>query len=157
MQAIVALPLVLPPTVLGFYLLVGLGPLTSIGQTITRLLGHPLAYLPLPTSTREAYAAQHNLDPAKPWIALLPGSRWRELTANLPTMVEMARLHPRDCEYILPVATTIGPERLREFVSGWITFEPPLASMTPPNATVWFVSGMVSWMVPRFDTAPPPP
>ena len=69
-------------------------------------LGHPLAYLPLPTSTREAYAAQHHLDPHKPWIALLPGSRWRELTANLPTMVEMARLHPRDCEYILPVAST---------------------------------------------------
>jgi lipid-A-disaccharide synthase len=99
-------------------------------------LGHPLAYLPLPTSTREAYAAQHHLDPAKPWIALLPGSRWRELTANLPTMVEMARLHPlgaeRGCEYILPVASTINPERLREFVSGWITFEPGQASPTTP-------------------------
>ena len=43
-QAIVALPLILPPTVLGFYLLVGLGPLTAIGRTITRLLGHPLAF-----------------------------------------------------------------------------------------------------------------
>ena len=31
-QAIVALPLVLPPTVLGFYLLVAMGPLTAPGR-----------------------------------------------------------------------------------------------------------------------------
>lgn len=43
-QAIVALPLVLPPTVLGFYLLVAMGPLTSPGRLIIRLLGHPLAF-----------------------------------------------------------------------------------------------------------------
>jgi molybdate transport system permease protein len=43
-QAIVALPLVLPPTVLGFYLLVAMGPLTSPGRLIIRMLGHPLAF-----------------------------------------------------------------------------------------------------------------
>ncbi len=43
-QAIVALPLVLPPTVLGFYLLIALGPLTAPGRLIIRLLGHPLAF-----------------------------------------------------------------------------------------------------------------
>ncbi len=43
-QAVVALPLVLPPTVLGFYLLVALGPLTAPGRLIIRLLGHPLAF-----------------------------------------------------------------------------------------------------------------
>lgn len=43
-QAIVALPLVLPPTVIGFYLLVGLGPLTIPGRAIIHLLGHPLAF-----------------------------------------------------------------------------------------------------------------
>lgn len=43
-EALVALPLVLPPTVLGFYLLVGLGPLTAAGRIITRLLGHTLAF-----------------------------------------------------------------------------------------------------------------
>ncbi len=43
-QAVVALPLVLPPTVLGFYLLVALGPLTPPGRLIIRLLGHPLAF-----------------------------------------------------------------------------------------------------------------
>jgi molybdate transport system permease protein len=43
-QAVVALPLVLPPTVLGFYLLVALGPLTAPGRLMIRLLGHPLAF-----------------------------------------------------------------------------------------------------------------
>ena len=38
------LPLVLPPTVLGFYLLQGLGPQTVLGRTLTRLLGHTLAF-----------------------------------------------------------------------------------------------------------------
>jgi molybdate transport system permease protein len=43
-QALVALPLVLPPTVIGFYLLVGLGPLTGVGRFVGRVLGHPLAF-----------------------------------------------------------------------------------------------------------------
>ncbi len=43
-QAVVALPLVLPPTVVGFYLLVGLGPLTAVGRMIAKGLGHPLAF-----------------------------------------------------------------------------------------------------------------
>lgn len=36
-QAVVALPLVLPPTVLGFYLLVALGPQGFVGQTLERI------------------------------------------------------------------------------------------------------------------------
>src|SRR5277367_4221244 len=43
-QAVVALPLVLPPTVLGFYLLVAMGPLTGPGRLLTRVFGHPLAF-----------------------------------------------------------------------------------------------------------------
>jgi lipid-A-disaccharide synthase len=80
-------------------------------------VGHPLAELPLPTISREAYAAQHSLDSSKQWIALLPGSRWKEITANLGVMVEMAHRFPLDCEYILPVASTIDREKLTAFVS----------------------------------------
>lgn len=43
-QAIVALPLVLPPTVLGYYLLIAMGPLTAPGRLLIRVLGHPLAF-----------------------------------------------------------------------------------------------------------------
>ena len=43
-QAIVALPLVVPPTVLGYYLLVLMGPLTWPGRLLIHVLGHPLAF-----------------------------------------------------------------------------------------------------------------
>jgi molybdate transport system permease protein len=44
LEALATLPLVLPPTVLGFFLLVLLGPRTAFGRGITALLGHPLAF-----------------------------------------------------------------------------------------------------------------
>lgn len=44
LEAVATLPLVLPPTVLGFFLLVLLGPRTTFGRGITALLGHPLAF-----------------------------------------------------------------------------------------------------------------
>lgn len=44
LEAIATLPLVLPPTVLGFFLLVLLGPRTAVGRGIAALLGHPLAF-----------------------------------------------------------------------------------------------------------------
>ena len=42
--AIVALPLVLPPTVLGFYLLLALAPTSPLGQAATTLFGHSLPF-----------------------------------------------------------------------------------------------------------------
>jgi molybdate transport system permease protein len=44
LEALAALPLVLPPTVLGFFLLVLLGPRTAFGRAIAAILGHPLAF-----------------------------------------------------------------------------------------------------------------
>ena len=43
-EAIVALPLVLPPTVLGFYVLVAIGPLTPVGRAYARVAGHGLPF-----------------------------------------------------------------------------------------------------------------
>ncbi len=43
-EAVVALPLVLPPTVLGFYLLVALGPHGPVGGLMEALGGRPLAF-----------------------------------------------------------------------------------------------------------------
>jgi molybdate transport system permease protein len=44
LEAVVALPLVLPPTVLGFYLLVALGPHGPLGGLTEALGGRPLAF-----------------------------------------------------------------------------------------------------------------
>ncbi len=43
-EAVVALPLVLPPTVLGFYLLLLLGPRGPLGKWYQQLTGHTLAF-----------------------------------------------------------------------------------------------------------------
>jgi molybdate transport system permease protein len=43
-EAVVALPLVLPPTVLGFYLLTGLGPRTGLGRLFQAAAGHPFPF-----------------------------------------------------------------------------------------------------------------
>jgi molybdate transport system permease protein len=43
-EALVALPLVLPPTVLGFYLLFGLGPRSPLGKVFEALAGHPFPF-----------------------------------------------------------------------------------------------------------------
>ena len=43
-EAIIALPLILPPTVLGFYLLVSLGPNGPIGGLLSALSGESLAF-----------------------------------------------------------------------------------------------------------------
>jgi molybdate transport system permease protein len=44
LEAVVALPLVLPPTVLGFYLLIVLGPHGPAGRLMQALGGRPLAF-----------------------------------------------------------------------------------------------------------------
>jgi molybdate transport system permease protein len=43
-ESIVALPLVLPPTVLGFYVLVAIGPLSPLGRAYARFVGHGLPF-----------------------------------------------------------------------------------------------------------------
>ncbi|HJV47769.1 MAG TPA: molybdate ABC transporter permease subunit [Geothrix sp.] len=43
-EAVVALPLVLPPTVLGFYLLLAMGPRSPLGRTWERLFGSTLPF-----------------------------------------------------------------------------------------------------------------
>jgi molybdate transport system permease protein len=43
-EAVVALPLVLPPTVLGFYVLVAVSPRSPLGQMYQTLTGHSLAF-----------------------------------------------------------------------------------------------------------------
>jgi lipid-A-disaccharide synthase len=81
-------------------------------------VGHPLAELPLPATVREEFAAAHGLDPARTWIALLPGSRSREIRANLPEMLAAARQlaarAPEGFEFAIPLAPTLNPVQRQE-------------------------------------------
>ncbi len=79
-------------------------------------VGHPLAYEPLPEVNRPEFAAHYKLDGAKQWIALLPGSRRKEVRQNLPCLLDAAKLltdQGGDYEFLLPVASTLDKEWVR--------------------------------------------
>lgn len=81
-------------------------------------VGHPLAELPSPTIARSDYAGQYHLDPTKPWIVLMPGSRIKEVRMNLPTILESAALLGSAYEYVLPVAPTLDHSFLSKLIGG---------------------------------------
>jgi lipid-A-disaccharide synthase len=70
-------------------------------------VGHPLSQLPHPAIERDQYAIERRLDPRKPWITLMPGSRVKEVRMNLPAIVESAALLGDGYEFLLPVAPTL--------------------------------------------------
>jgi len=115
-EAVVALPLVLPPTVLGFYLLVALGPRSPIGRAWTSLTGHALAFTfeglvvasilySLPFAVQPLAAAFAQLDPALiDASSTLGASPWRTFVrVVLPLSV-----HGVIAAAVLSFAHTIG-------------------------------------------------
>jgi lipid-A-disaccharide synthase len=78
-------------------------------------VGHPLAELPLPTTSSQQFASENSLDPAATWIGLLPGSRPKEIRDNLPEMLEAAKaLADRNApgasklQFLIPLASTLN-------------------------------------------------
>jgi lipid-A-disaccharide synthase len=80
-------------------------------------VGHPLADLPAPAISREAYAAENRIDAAKPWITLMPGSRRKEVRMNLLTILEAADRLGSGYEFLLPVARTLDSSFLTELIA----------------------------------------
>jgi lipid-A-disaccharide synthase len=82
-------------------------------------VGHPLAEIPLRPVSREDFAARYGLDPAKTWVALLPGSRQKEVLANLGEMLETAKALSQTSEYgyLLPVASTLDVSWLKHQIN----------------------------------------
>jgi lipid-A-disaccharide synthase len=79
-------------------------------------VGHPLADVPPPTISRDNFASANGLDTDKPWIALLPGSRRKEVEMNLPEMLRAAEILGDAYEYVLPVAPTLDASWLKNLV-----------------------------------------
>ena len=80
-------------------------------------VGHPLAYAPAPAIARADFAAHYQLNLQKQWIALLPGSRKKEVGLNLPAMLGAAERisGPNgNYEFLLPVASTLEKDWLKQ-------------------------------------------
>ena len=73
-------------------------------------VGHPLVGEIAPGTHRDEFFSMHRLDPDRELLALLPGSRRKEITFNLPPIVgaveRLRRERPR-LQYVLPLASTV--------------------------------------------------
>jgi lipid-A-disaccharide synthase len=76
-------------------------------------VGHPLLDSVKVTSSRSEFCQKNQLDETKKMIALLPGSRRKEVSYILPPMLEAVRecykINP-DWQFVIPLAKTIDSE-----------------------------------------------
>ena len=76
-------------------------------------VGNPLVETVVPELDRAGFFGRAGLDPARPLVALLPGSRRNELDRLLPPLVEMVLAWDGPpVQWVLPVAPTLDPAAL---------------------------------------------
>ena len=84
-------------------------------------VGHPLAGEVKAGIGKEEFCRLVDLDPSRPIISLLPGSRLKELQRILPPMldatVEISRLHP-DIQFVLVVAPSRSMAEAESVLAG---------------------------------------
>lgn len=89
------------------------------GVTHVEFVGHPLAGEVLARYGREEFCRFNDLDPARPIISLLPGSRRNELKRILPPMLDAAALVSErrpDVQFVLAVAPSRSPKEAKEII-----------------------------------------
>ncbi|HKC63495.1 MAG TPA: lipid-A-disaccharide synthase [Pyrinomonadaceae bacterium] len=89
------------------------------GFTRVEFTGHPLTGEVKARYGREEFCRRNNLESSRPIIALLPGSRHKELERILPAMLDAARTISRERPEIQFVVT-LAPNRSREEAEGII-------------------------------------
>jgi len=84
-------------------------PLYQNEGVAVSFVGHPLLDLAHSSEPRERTLTQYGLDPSRQTIAILPGSRRREVAYHLPPMLEAADRLERQLkmQFILVRATTV--------------------------------------------------
>jgi lipid-A-disaccharide synthase len=84
-----------------------------------RFVGHPLADMVASKFTREEARSQLGLAQDGPTVALIPGSRNKEIMNLLPDMLRAARIIRErfpDVQFVLPVAPTLEQDFVKRFV-----------------------------------------
>jgi lipid-A-disaccharide synthase len=79
-------------------------------------VGHPLIDLVASAADRDGFLAARGLDPARPVVAVLPGSRRKEVAHNLPAIAGAVRLMAQrrpDLQFLAAVGPSIDPRALR--------------------------------------------
>ena len=84
-------------------------------------VGHPLIDMVKATKSKEEFCDDHGIDPRKTIVALLPGSRRKEVRFVLPTMCEAAALilaKKPDAQFVLPLASGLDRKFVQEMIRG---------------------------------------
>ncbi|MBA2526103.1 MAG: lipid-A-disaccharide synthase [Pyrinomonadaceae bacterium] len=92
---------------------------TKRGVTQVKFVGHPLAGEVEPRHGREDFCRFHNLDPARPIISLVPGSRRKELLRIMPEMLDAAALisvSRPDVQFVVVVAPSRSHDEARDII-----------------------------------------
>ena len=92
--------------------------------------GHPLSEAQRPKITRTQFAAKYKLDPELAWIALLPGSRRKEVRMNLPSILQSAQMFKTPYEFLLPVASTLRRSWVEDQVAHYLRSHPGRIKLT---------------------------
>lgn len=93
----------------------------SHGMANVEYVGHPLAGEVHARYDREEFCRVHDLDPARPIIALLPGSRRKELLRILPPMLDAAVIVSREraeIQFVLVVAPSRSVVEANQIIAG---------------------------------------
>ncbi|HLL76770.1 MAG TPA: lipid-A-disaccharide synthase [Pyrinomonadaceae bacterium] len=83
-------------------------------------VGHPLASEVRRLDNRAEFCRRHGLDPARPVVGLLPGSRRKELARILPPMLGAARLIAaarEGAQFVVALAPSRAPEEAEVLVA----------------------------------------
>jgi lipid-A-disaccharide synthase len=78
-------------------------------------VGHPLLDLVHPSGPLKTFAEKHGIDPERPIVGILPGSRSQEITHILPAQLAAARIiHQRvhGVQFVLALAPTVDREEV---------------------------------------------
>jgi lipid-A-disaccharide synthase len=106
-------------------------PLYNNGRQLAEFVGHPLLDMVRTTRTRDETLARYHLDPTRPLLALLPGSRKQEIRHLLaPGITAAQQLIAEGWQVVIALAHTLTRDDLAAALGGPLPALPIVADDT---------------------------
>ncbi|MEW5767224.1 MAG: lipid-A-disaccharide synthase [bacterium] len=124
----------------------------QVGAKVS-FVGHPFVDTVRATLPPEEASRSLGLDPLKPVVGLLPGSRYQEVKNHLPILMEVVKImlkQREEVQFVLPIADPVYREKIISQALGWpVTIienkldspQPPFSS--PPSLPVKIIGAKI--------------